>query len=95
MNVPSQPTKETPAGSVGLILRGPDPGTVETQLAPYPAVEKSVLLPEFIAAVTAGSPSPVTEQEALDVLAICLSLDESAATGGRVDIEYQDLERSG
>lgn len=94
MNLPTAAVDGGPPESVGLILRGPDPGTADSIHEAYPAVPKGVLLPEFITAITNGSRSPVSEQEAIDVLSVCLALDESIAEGNRVTIHYEDLGRT-
>ena len=81
VNVPAgSDTPDAAATSSGLLLRGPDPGTVERVTAPYPHVPKGVLIPEFTQAIITGGDAPITEQAALDALAVCLAMDESVAT---------------
>lgn len=92
MNLPtaSQHGPSTPSNT-GLVLRGPDPGTAETVNLHYPAVPKGILIPEFNKALLQQGPTPITEQEAMDALAVCLALDESVRSARPVDIVYQEV----
>lgn len=89
MNIPTAPSPNGGVpGSAGLLLRGPDPGTVTAIDIPYPAVSKGSLLPAFTRSVLFGAPLAITEQEALDALAVCLALDESIRNDRSIDITY-------
>lgn len=58
---------------------------------PYPAVPKGVLLPTFNQVILGSGQPDITEQEALDVMAVCLAIDESVQVRGPVDVAYPRL----
>lgn len=90
MNLPTaSPHDGGVPDSKGLLLRGPDPGTATTIDSPYPAVPKGSLLPGFTRSVLSGTPLAISEQEALDALAVCLALDESIRDNKPVAITYK------
>ena len=49
----------------------------ETLFLPYPAVEKSVLLGDFIDSILAEGTPSVSHREALDAVRVCLAIDQS------------------
>ena len=92
MNLPSVgQTGTTAPDSAGLLLRGPDPGTAQAVEAPYPAVSKGVLIPEFNRAILGQCRSPISEQEAMDAFAVCLALDESVRVSQPISIVYEEV----
>jgi hypothetical protein len=92
MNLPKAPESAgDPLGSTGLLLTGADPGTGTEVSLPYPAVPKGSLLTEFTLATLTGSPTAVSEQDALDALAVCLAIDESVSAREPVDISYETV----
>lgn len=92
MNVPAiTGADDLRPGSAGLLLRGPDPGLVHPVDAPYPAVPKGMLLPEFNRAILGQGETPITEQEALDAFAVCLALDDAVALAQPVSIRYEEI----
>lgn len=54
----------------------------------YPGVHKGALLAGFIDAILAGGECAVTENDALRCLSVCLAIEDSAATGRPVRVEY-------
>jgi predicted dehydrogenase len=92
MNIPKAPLSAGgPPESTGLLLTGADPGTATEIDLPYPAVPKGSLLPEFSLAVLTGEPTAISEQDALDALAVCLAIDESVGAREPVEISYETV----
>jgi len=60
---------------------GEDPAGRQPMTAPYPAVEKGDLLPDFIQAIRTGAPMKVAIADVFQVMEICLAAQESRATG--------------
>jgi predicted dehydrogenase len=61
-----------------------DPASRQAVTAPYPAIEKGDLIPDFIAAIREGRQPAVNFQDVFDVMEICLAAQESRATGAFV-----------
>ena len=94
MNLPTKPRRDGGApGSVGLLLRGVDPGTAEEVTVPYPDVPKGALLPDFNRALLGLGESPISEQEVMDTIAVCLALDAAIASSQTVRIDYRKVPR--
>lgn len=92
MNLPSvNPHGDMKPGNTGIVLHGVDPGTARVVDVAYPDVPKSVLLQEFNQAILGIGPTPVSEQEVMDALAVCLALDESVCLARPTGISYSTL----
>jgi predicted dehydrogenase len=79
-------------GSVGLLFTSRDPADAPTVVdLPYPAVPKGVLLPEFNRVIFGAGVPDIPEQEVLDVMAVCLAIDESRSTGCSVEVTYEQV----
>jgi predicted dehydrogenase len=78
--------------SSGLLFASRDPEETPTIVdLPYPAVPKGALLPEFNRVVLGSGLLDVPEQEVLDVMAVCLAIDESRRKGWPVDVVYEPV----
>lgn len=55
---------------------------------PYPGMHKGALLAGFIDAILAGGESAVSEDDVFRSLSVCLAIEDSAATGRTVRVEY-------
>lgn len=92
MNLPTKSAEgKTEPGSVGLLLRGRDPGTAEEVPIPYPAVAKGALLPDFNRALLGIGESPISEQEVMDTLAVCIAFDSAVTRSQPVKIDYRTV----
>ncbi len=78
--------------SKGLLFTSRDPDEAPTVIdLPYPAVPKGALLPEFNRVIFGSGVPDIPEQEALDVVAVCLAIDESRSTGNSVELTYEQV----
>ena len=94
MNLPTKPaTDQSSPGSVGLVLRGADPGTVEEERSGYPDVDKGAMLLDFNQCLLGVRESPISEQEVMDTFAVCLALDQAVNCSESVRIEYREVPR--
>jgi len=76
--------------SSGLLFTSRDPEEPPTIVdLPYPAVPKWTLLPEFNRVISGEGGLGIPEQDVLDVLAVCLAIDESRHEGQPVDVFYE------
>ena len=55
---------------------------------PYPATPKATLIANFNEVLSGTAKLEISEQDAMDVLAVCLAIDASAKNAGPMDIEY-------
>jgi len=80
---------DTGAGS-GRLWFSRDPETPPTRIdEPYPGVGKGELIPGFVDAVRGRGEPDVSEDDVFAALSVCLSIDESVATGKPVIIKYE------
>ena len=78
--------------STGLFFQSRDIAHLPQEVAlAYPGVPKGVLLPEFVDALMGNGDIPISEQEILDVTAVCLAIDESVRRGEVITVDYGDL----
>ena len=71
----------------GRLYRGADDDG-EAVTTPYPAVEKSDLLPDFIAAIREGREPIVGARDVFRVMDICFAAWESVQSGRTVEVSY-------
>jgi predicted dehydrogenase len=78
--------------SKALLFTSRDPASPPTVVdLPYPAVQKGALLPEFNRVVFGTGVPDIPEQEVLDVMAVCLAIDESRSKGYAVEVTYEQV----
>ena len=78
--------------SNGLLFTSRDPASPPTVVdLPYPAVPKGALLPEFNRVIFGSGAPDIPEQEVLDVMAVCLAIDESRRSGCAVEVTYEQV----
>jgi predicted dehydrogenase len=79
-------------GSSGLLFTSRDSAQAPTVVdLPYPAVPKGALLPEINRVFFGAGVPDIPEQEVLDVMAVCLAIDESRSTGCAVEVTYEQV----
>ena len=79
-------------GSSGLLFTSRETEETPTIVdLPYPAVPKAALLHEFNRVILGAGVLDISEQEALDVMAVCLAMDESRREGRPVDVVYEQV----
>ena len=70
------------------LFRGDTSGDEEPMSAPYPAIEKGDLLPDFIAAVREGREPDVSTRDVFRVMDVCFAAWESVQAGRTVQVGY-------
>ena len=58
---------------------------------PYPATPKGTLIANFNEVLSGSAKLEISEQDAMDVLAVCLAIDASVKSAGPRDIEYRQM----
>jgi len=86
MNVP--PLGPSPEESAAYFYSSRDPQVAPTRLdLPYPAVPKGALIPRFVRTISGDDPE-ISEQEAVDAVAVALALDDAVLGGEGVWVSY-------
>ena len=86
MNVP--PLGPAPEDSAAYLYTSRDPQVPPLRLdLPYPAVPKGALIPRFAGTIRGDEPE-ISEQEAVDAVAVALAVDNAVLTGEMVAVSY-------
>lgn len=72
----------------GKLFSGDQPEDEKQMTVPYPAIEKSDLLPDFIAAIREGREPNVSARDVFRVMDVCLAVWESVEKGRTVPVSY-------
>ena len=70
------------------LFRGDQPEDEEAMTVPYPAIEKSDLLPDFIAAIREGREPNVSARDVFRVMDVCLAAWESVEQRRTLPVTY-------
>lgn len=73
----------------GLLWTSRDPAVAPERIdAAYPGTDKGDMIPAFVEAILTGSDPLVTCADVFDTMAVCLAIEEAAASGRRVAVTY-------
>jgi predicted dehydrogenase len=80
-------------GAPARLWASRDPGvTPQAVSAPYPGLDKSVMIGGFLDAVTGAGEPDISEQECFATVAVCLAIDRATRTGSPVRIAYPPID---
>jgi predicted dehydrogenase len=89
MNLP--PFGPAPEDSAAYYYSSRDPEVPPQRLdLPYPAVPKGVLIPGFMNAINGAEPE-ISEQSAVDAVAVALAVDDAVLSGETVAVSYLEV----
>lgn len=77
-----------PSDSAAYYYSSRDPEVPPLRLdLPYPAVPKGVLIPRFVDTIR-GDQAEISEQAAIDAVAVALAVDDAVLSGKTVQVSY-------
>ncbi len=86
MNVPTLGPE--PGNSAAYYFSSRDSAVPPLRLdLPYPAVPKGVLIPRFVDTIR-GNQAEISEQAAIDAVAVALAVDDAVLSGEKVEVTY-------